>query len=63
MAVERFNSEGYSDPTACEALAKIEREERVARRAAMKRIQSNPPTGGSEKERDNERQEKTGVDY
>ena len=27
----KFNSEGYADPTACEALRRIEREEKVAR--------------------------------
>ncbi len=37
MAIERFNSEGYFDPTTYEALAKIEKEERAARKAATYR--------------------------
>lgn len=31
MAISRFNSEGYPDPTTYEALSKIEKEERAAR--------------------------------
>lgn len=31
MAISRFNSEGYLDPTTYEALSKIEKEERAAR--------------------------------
>lgn len=31
MAISKFNSEGYYDPTTYEALSKVEREEKVAR--------------------------------
>nr|DAZ21865.1 MAG TPA: deoxyribosyltransferase [Caudoviricetes sp.] len=37
MTIERFNSEGYFDPTTYEALTKIEKEERAARKAAAYR--------------------------
>ena len=37
MMIERFNSEGYFDPTTYEALTKIEKEERAARKAAAYR--------------------------
>lgn len=31
MAISKFNSEGYYDPTTYEALSKVEREEKAAR--------------------------------
>lgn len=34
MAIDRFNAEGYYDPVVFEALTKIEKEERAARKAA-----------------------------
>lgn len=34
MAIDKFNSEGYYDPVVYEALTKIEKEERAARKAA-----------------------------
>lgn len=34
MGIDRFNSEGYFDPTTYEALTKVEREERAAHKAA-----------------------------
>lgn len=34
MAIDKFNAEGYYDPTTFEALTKIEKEERAARKAA-----------------------------
>lgn len=34
MSINKFNSEGYIDLTAYEALLKIEQEERAARKAA-----------------------------
>lgn len=37
MAIEKFNSEGYFDPTTYEALTRIEMEERAARKAAAYR--------------------------
>lgn len=33
MGIDKFNSEGYFDPTAYEALTKVEKEEKVARKA------------------------------
>ena len=34
MAISKYNSEGYHDPTTYEALKTVEKEERAARRAA-----------------------------
>ncbi len=34
MSISKFNAEGYYDPTTFEALTKIEKEERAARKAA-----------------------------
>ncbi len=34
MSINKFNAEGYYDPTTFEALTKIEKEERAARKAA-----------------------------
>lgn len=34
MAIDKFNAEGYFDPVVYEALTKIEKEERAARKAA-----------------------------
>ena len=34
MSIDKYNSEGYFDPVTYEALAKIEKEERAARKAA-----------------------------
>ena len=36
MSVSRFNSEGYHDPVAYEALRNVEREERAKAKAAKK---------------------------
>nr|WP_330373301.1 hypothetical protein [Lachnoclostridium phytofermentans] len=35
MAIDKFNAEGYYDPVVFEALTKIEKEERAARKAAL----------------------------
>lgn len=34
MAISKYNSEGYHDPTTYEALKTVEKEERAAKRAA-----------------------------
>ena len=33
MGISKYNSEGYHDPTTYEALSKIEKEEKAAKRA------------------------------
>lgn len=52
MAIERFNSEGYFDPTTYEALTKIEKDGRAARKAAAYRplvYICSPYSGGIER--------------
>ena len=34
MSIDKYNAEGYFDPVTYEALTKIEKEERAARKAA-----------------------------
>lgn len=55
MAVSRYNSEGYPDPTTCEALSKIENEMKAARAYRPIVYVSSPLSGDVEKNKANAR--------
>lgn len=48
MGISKFNSEGYHDPTTYEALSKIEKEEKAAKRAYRPLVYICSPFAGDE---------------
>lgn len=48
MGISKFNSEGYHDPTTYEALTKIEKEEKAAKRAYRPLVYICSPFAGDE---------------
>ena len=48
MGISKFNSEGYHDPTIYEALTKIEKEEKAAKRAYRPLVYICSPFAGDE---------------
>lgn len=48
MGISKFNSEGYHDPTTYEALTKIEKEEKAAKRAYQPLVYICSPFAGDE---------------